>query len=38
MWSVYAPAMDEAMKRLSDAEHVQLAALLNKLGGIDANG
>ena len=37
MWSVYAPAMDEAMKRLSDAEHVQLTALLNKLGGIDPN-
>jgi DNA-binding MarR family transcriptional regulator len=35
MWAVYAPAMDEAMKRLSDAEHVQLAALLNKLGGIE---
>jgi DNA-binding MarR family transcriptional regulator len=34
MWSVYAPAMDEAMKRLSEAEHAQLAALLNKLGGI----
>lgn len=37
MWSVYAPAMDEAMKRLTDAEHVQLATLLNKLGGIDPN-
>ncbi len=35
MWAVYAPAMDEAMKRISDAESLQLAALLNKLGGIE---
>ncbi len=34
MWAVYAPAMAEAMKRLSDAEALQLAALLNKLGGV----
>jgi DNA-binding MarR family transcriptional regulator len=34
MWAVYAPAMGEAMKRLLDAEHVQLATLLDKLGGI----
>ncbi len=33
MWAVYAPAMTEAMKRLSDAEAVQLAGLLDKLGG-----
>jgi DNA-binding MarR family transcriptional regulator len=35
MWTVYAPAMDEAMKRISDAEALQLAQILNKLGGID---
>jgi DNA-binding MarR family transcriptional regulator len=34
MWAVYAPAMADAMKRLSDAEALQLAALLNKLGGV----
>jgi DNA-binding MarR family transcriptional regulator len=34
MWAVYAPAMAEAMKRLSDAEALQLATLLNKLGGV----
>jgi DNA-binding MarR family transcriptional regulator len=35
MWTVYAPAMDEAMKRIGDSEALQLAQLLNKLGGID---
>ena len=35
MWTVYAPAMDEAMKRIGDAEALQLAQLLNKLGGLD---
>jgi DNA-binding MarR family transcriptional regulator len=35
MWGLYAPAMSEAMKRLSDAEALQLASLLNKLGGIE---
>jgi DNA-binding MarR family transcriptional regulator len=35
MWTVYAPAMDEAMKRIGDAEALQLAQLLNRLGGID---
>jgi len=35
MWDVYAPAMDEAMKRISDPEALDLARLLNKLGGID---
>jgi hypothetical protein len=27
--------MDEAMKRIGDAEALQLAQLLNRLGGID---
>jgi DNA-binding MarR family transcriptional regulator len=35
MWAVYAPAMDEAMKMISNPEALQLAALLNKLGGVD---
>ncbi len=35
MWNVYAPAMDDAMKRIGDAEALQLAQLLNKLGGLD---
>jgi DNA-binding MarR family transcriptional regulator len=35
MWAVYAPAMEEAMKRIGDAEALQLAQLLNRLGGID---
>ena len=35
MWTVYAPAMDEAMKRIGDDEALQLAQLLNKLGGLD---
>ncbi len=35
MWAVYAPAMDEAMKRISDPEALELARLLNKLGGIN---
>jgi len=35
MWNVYAPAMDDAMKRISDPEALQLAQLLNRLGGID---
>jgi len=35
MWGVYAPSMDEAMKRISDPEALELARLLNKLGGID---
>lgn len=35
MWGVYAPAMDEAMKRISETEALELARLLNKLGGID---
>lgn len=35
MWTVYAPAMDAAMKRIDDAEALQLAQLLNKLGGLD---
>ena len=35
MWAVYAPAMAEAMRRLSDAEALQLAALLEKLAGAD---
>jgi DNA-binding MarR family transcriptional regulator len=34
MWAVYAPAMEEAMKRIGEAEALQLAQLLNKLGGI----
>jgi DNA-binding MarR family transcriptional regulator len=35
MWAVYAPAMDDAMKRIGDSEALELAQLLNKLGGID---
>ena len=35
MWAVYAPAMDDAMKRIGDQEALELAQLLNKLGGID---
>lgn len=35
MWNVYAPAMDDVMKRIGDAEALQLAQLLNKLGGLD---
>jgi DNA-binding MarR family transcriptional regulator len=35
MWAVYAPAMDEAMKRISDNEALELAKLLNRLGGIE---
>jgi DNA-binding MarR family transcriptional regulator len=35
MWGVYAPAMEKAMGRLSDAELLQLASLLNKLGQIE---
>ena len=35
MWAVYAPAMDDAMKRIGDPEALELAQLLIKLGGID---
>ena len=35
MWAVYGPALADAMKALSDAESLQLAALLNKLGGVE---
>ncbi len=35
MWAVYAPAMDEALKRINDSEALELARLLNKLGGIE---
>jgi DNA-binding MarR family transcriptional regulator len=35
MWTVYAPAMDDAMRRIGDDEALQLAQLLNKLGGLD---
>jgi len=35
MWAVYAPAMDAALKRVSDKEALELARLLNKLGGIE---
>ena len=31
MWAVYAPAMDEAMKGITDADALKLAELLNKL-------
>ncbi len=34
MWAVYAPAMGQAMGRIDDAEALELARLLNKLGGI----
>ncbi len=34
MWTVYAPAMAEAMKRIDDKEALRLAELLNQLGGI----
>jgi DNA-binding MarR family transcriptional regulator len=32
MWTVYAPAMDAAMAGIDEADALQLAALLNKLG------
>ncbi|MEQ1783145.1 MAG: MarR family transcriptional regulator [Hyphomonadaceae bacterium] len=35
MWAVYAPAMQQAMRRISDPEALKLAELLYKLGGID---
>lgn len=35
MWAIYAPAMDAAMSRLSQAEAVQLTHLLNRLGGLE---
>lgn len=35
MWAVYAPAMDQAMRRISDPEALKLAELLYKLGGIE---
>ncbi len=35
MWAIYAPAMEEAMKRITNTEALQLAALLNKLGNIE---
>ena len=35
MWAVYAPAMEEALKRINDKEALELARLLNKLGGIE---
>lgn len=35
MWAVYAPAMEEAMKRIDDKEALKLADLLNKLGGVE---
>lgn len=35
MWAVYAPAMDEAMKRITDTEALELARLLNRLGGVE---
>jgi DNA-binding MarR family transcriptional regulator len=34
MWAVYAPAMDAAMSTISDPEALELARLLNKLGGL----
>jgi len=34
MWAVYAPAMDAAMERLSDAEALKLTELLYKLAGM----
>ena len=35
MWTVYAPAMDEALKRINDGDALELARLLNKLGGLE---
>lgn len=35
MWAVYAPAMEDALKRVNDKEALELARLLNKLGGIE---
>lgn len=35
MWTVYAPAMDDALSRINDKEALELARLLNKLGGIE---
>ena len=35
MWAVYAPAMQQAMRRITDPEALKLAELLYKLGGID---
>lgn len=35
MWTVYAPAMGDALKHITDAEALELARLLNKLGGLE---
>ena len=35
MWAVYAPAMQQVMRRISDPEALKLAELLYKLGGIE---
>jgi|SRR5579871_6193157 len=35
MWTVYAPAMEKAMSRLSDGDALKLAELLYKLAGLD---
>ena len=35
MWTIYAPAMDDALSRINDKEALELARLLNKLGGIE---
>lgn len=35
MWTVYAPAMQQAMRRITDPEALKLAELLYKLGGIE---
>jgi DNA-binding MarR family transcriptional regulator len=35
MWAVYAPAMQQAMRRITDPEALQLAELLYKLGDIE---
>jgi DNA-binding MarR family transcriptional regulator len=34
MWTVYAPAMEDALKGINDTEALELARLLNKLGGL----
>jgi DNA-binding MarR family transcriptional regulator len=35
MWAVYAPAMQQAMRRITDPEALKLAELLYKLGDIE---
>ena len=38
MWAIYAPAMDEAMKRIDDREALKLAELAEQAGRDRARG